>query len=317
MEKREKFRDLLAEEQIFAPCVYDCISARAADLCGYKALMLSGGAVSYSMSGLPDMGFTTIDEIVWITERITNVNPWPLIVDADDGFAESPAVVYRNMHRLLKAGAMGITIDDSTGIRGAERFFYALAKGEKVAMSDVARVVPRDLWLSKVKATLAACEGTDCVTIARIGLPLKNEADFTEAMERALRAKDLGAEMIMVNVHDLEDAQRVARYVEGWKMWPDVMSKDGVPNVDLNDVYELGFNFVTMHIFEKAAMYGMMKYGLENFKNKNSVYSELHDMGGYTTFKEQMMTLVDHEEWIARENEFKDISSRKRGEGEN
>ena len=110
------------------------------------------------------------------------------------------------------------------------------------------------------------------MTIARTGVPLNTKEGFIEAMERALRAKDLGAEMIMVGARDLGDAKRVAKYIEGWKMWPDVMSKDGIPNVKLSDVYELGFNFVTMHIFEKAAMYGMMKYGLENFKNQNSVY---------------------------------------------
>jgi len=309
MEKKVKFRDLLSDGQIFAPCVYDCLSARAADLCGYKALMLSGGAVAYSMNGLPDMAFSTIDEVVWITERITNVNPWPLIVDADDGFGESPIVVYRNMHRLVKAGAMGITIDDSTGIRGAERFFYALTQGKNIDMNEAMKVVPRDVWLSKVKATLAACEGTDCMTIARIGVPLKTKEGFIEAMERALRAKDLGAEMIMVGARDMEDAKRVAKYVKGWKMWPDVMSKGGVPNVNLSDVYELGFNFVTMHIFEKAAMYGMMKYGLENFKNNNSVYSEMHDMGGYPTFKQQMMTLVDHDKWLGLEAHFRDLQS--------
>jgi len=307
MEKRVKFRDLLSEGQVFAPCVYDCLSARAAELCGFKALMLSGGAVSYSMNGLPDMAFSTIDEVAWITERITNANPLPLVVDADDGFGESPVVVYRNMHRLVKAGAMGITIDDSTGIRGAERFFYARAQGKEISMSEANKVVPRDLWLPKVKATLAACEGTDCVTIARIGVPIKTKEGFVEAMERALRAKDLGAEMIMVNTQDLEDAKRVAKYVKGWKMWPDVTSKNGVPTVNLNDVYALGFNFVTMHIFEKAAMYGMMKYGLENFKNQSSVYSELHDLGGYPTFAQQMNTLSDYRKWIDLESSFKNL----------
>jgi 2-methylisocitrate lyase-like PEP mutase family enzyme len=305
MEKKEKFRDLLLEGQLFAPCVYDCLSARAADLCGFKALMLSGGAVSYSMDGLPDMAFSTIDEVVWITERITNVNPWPLIVDADDGFGESPVVVYHNMHRLVKAGAMGITVDDSTGIRGAERFFYALANGRN--MYEGMKVVPRDLWLSKVKATLAACEGTDCVTIARIAIPLKTKEGFKEAMERALRAKDMGAEMVMVGVQDLEDAKRVSKYITGWKMWPDVSSKNGIPNVNLDDVYQLGFNFVTMHIFEKAAMYGMMKYGLENYKNQNSVFSELHDMGGYPDFQQQMINLVDHRKWIDLENDLRNL----------
>jgi 2-methylisocitrate lyase-like PEP mutase family enzyme len=307
MEHKIKFRNLLSAGQVFAPCVYDCLSARAADLCGYKALMLSGGAVSYSMDGLPDMAFSTIDEVAWITERITNANPLPLIVDADDGFGESPVVVYRNMHRLVKVGAMGITIDDSTGIRGAERFFYALAKGKKVDISEVMKVVPRASWLSKVKATLSACEGTDCVTIARIGVPVKTKEGFTEAMERALRAKDLGAEMVMVGVRDLEDAKRVAKYIKGWKMWPDIISRNGIPNVNLDDISLLGFNFVTMHIFEKAAMYGMMKYGLENIKNQNSVYSEMHDMGGYPTFAQQMNTLSDYRKWIDREADFKKL----------
>ena len=143
------------------------------------------------MGWLPGIGFLTIDEVVWITERITNVNPWPLIVDADDGFGDSPVVVYRHMHRLVKAGAMGITIDDSTGIRGFERMLYAMTQGRQP--HEGMKLVPRNVWLAKVKATLAACEGTDCVTIARIGLPLKTREGFIEAMERALRAKDLGA----------------------------------------------------------------------------------------------------------------------------
>ena len=40
------------------------------------------------------------------------------------------------------------------------------------------------------------------------------------------------------------------------------------------------FNYVTMHYLEKGAMYGMLDYGLHNFANKTTVYSELHDMGG-------------------------------------
>jgi len=303
MERKVTFRELLSRGQLFAPCVYDCLSARAADLCGYQALMLSGGAVSYSMDGLPDMAFSTIDEVVWITERITNASRWPLIVDADDGFGESPVVVHHNMARLVKAGAMGITTDDSTGIRGFERMVYAQETGKPLKHS----VVERNVWLAKVKATLAACEGSDCVTIARIHVPLKTKEGFVEAMERALRAKDLGTEMVMTMVHDLEDAQRVARNLPGWKMWPDVMSRNGVPTVNLQDVYALGFNFVTMHIFEKAAMYGMMKYGLENFRNQNSVYSEMHDMGGYPTLAQQMNTLSDYRKWIDMESDFKNV----------
>lgn len=302
MDKKIRFRDLISKEQIFAPCVYDCISARAAELCGYKTMMLSGGAVSYGMDGLPDMAFATIDEILWVTERITNISPLPLIVDADDGYGESPVVVYRNMYRLVKAGAMGITVDDSTGIRGFERM---LAPSTKHVRTE--HIVPRDLWLSKIKASIAACEGSDCVVIARVGVPLNTKEGFTEAIERALRAKDLGAEMTMLGVHTIEDAKKVAAYDIGWKMWPDVISINGVPSVELDDVYKLGFNFVTMHIFEKAAMYGMMKYGTENFKNQSSVFSEMHDMNGYPTLADQIGTLVDYKKWLKMESDFNNI----------
>jgi 2-methylisocitrate lyase-like PEP mutase family enzyme len=66
MEKKVKFRDLISKEQVFAPCVFDCISARAAYLCGYKAAMLSGGAVAYSMDGLPDMALQLLMNL-WLT----------------------------------------------------------------------------------------------------------------------------------------------------------------------------------------------------------------------------------------------------------
>lgn len=300
MEKKVTFRELLTKEQLFAPCVYDCMTARAADLCGYKAMMLSGGAVAYSMDGLPDMAFATIDEIVWTTERITNISPWPLIVDADDGYGESPVVVYRNMYRLVKAGAMGMTVDDSTGIRGFERMHSKNVRGGH-------DVVPKELWLSKIKASLAACEGSDCVVIARIGVNMRTPEGFKEAIDRALRAQDLGAEMIMLGTFNMDIGRRVAENVKGWKMWPDIFSVNGVPNANLDEIAELGYNYVTIHLFEKAALYGMMKYGMENRKNGNAVFSVTHDMCGHPKLAQQMQLMNDYEKWLAFEQDCKNL----------
>ena len=64
-------------------------------------------------------------------------------------------------------------------------------------------------------------------------------------------------------------------------MYPDVVIQpDGSPEVELKDIEELGFNYVTMHYLEKGSMYGMLDFGLKNYANKNTVYSETHDMGG-------------------------------------
>lgn len=300
MEKKVTFRELLAKEQVFAPCVYDCMTARAAELCGYKALMLSGGAVSYSMDGLPDMAFASIDEIVWITERITNMSPLPLIVDADDGYGESPAVVYRNMSRLVKAGAMGMTVDDSTGIRGFERMHSTkVHKGEAL--------VPKEVWLAKIKASLAACEGTNCIVIARIGCNTRTPEGLSEAIDRALRAQDLGAEMFMLGTFNMKVGTIVANNLKGWKMWPDIFSVNGVPNCDLNEIDKMGYRFVTMHLFEKAALYGMMKYGTENQKRSNNVFAVEHDMCGHPAFSEQLDLISNYNKWVQLERKFKNV----------
>lgn len=270
-------------KQIFAPCVYDCMSARAAEKSGYPCIMLSGGAIAYSMDGQPDMAFGTLDEVITIVEAITNCVDIPLLVDFDDGYGESPAVVYRNVKRLIRAGAAGFTLDDSTGFRGFERIEYYKANPDEVnpiTVDPSYKTISRQKWLAKIKAAVAACEGTGCVCIARTEAGPSYGMD--EAILRCVLAKKLGAPMTTVcgGMNDLAMGTRVAEKDIGWKMWPDVTVVNGKPTVELPDVEKLGFNLVTMHVFEKSALYGMIKYGQENLKNQSVVFSTKHAMGG-------------------------------------
>lgn len=252
----QTLKQMLESSQLFVPCVYDCMSAKAAEKAGYRAVFLSGGAIAYSQNGLPDMGFSTADEMIAISDRIVNCTDLPLIVDADDGYGESPIVVYHTVRRLLKAGVQGFCLDDAGAYRGFERKIGAVENGT----AYVQECISREAWLAKIKACVEACKGTDCVVIARTEVP-----DLHEAIERCLRARMLGADMTLVcrAMRTLEDGKKVAEYDKGWKMWPDVYSVNGVPNVELEDIRELGFNLVTFHMFEKAALYGMLHYGMK------------------------------------------------------
>lgn len=293
---KPNLQQMLAAEQLFVPCVYDCMSAKAAEAAGFKAIFLSGGAIAYSQCGLPDMAFSTADEMIAVVERITNCTDLPFLIDADDGYGESPVVVYHTVKRLIKAGAAAFTIDDSTGIRGFERMEAAKANpGRKMEQSAVSRKV----WLSKIKAAVAACEGSDAFVIARVGV---GPYDMDEAVERTVRGRKLGAKMTMIGgVRTLEDAQYINRYDKGWKMFPDVYSVDGKPNAELADVEKEGFNLVSFHIFEKAAMYGMMLYGSKNMQNGNTVFSETHDLHGGNVSPEELARALtmDKARWQA------------------
>ncbi|MDD3251702.1 MAG: isocitrate lyase/PEP mutase family protein [Lachnospiraceae bacterium] len=256
-------KDMLAKEQLLVPCIYDCASAKMAENTGYQAVMLSGASISYAMDGLPDMAMATIDELVFAAEHITNCVKIPLLIDGDDGYGESPAVVYRNVKRLIQAGSQAITIEDSTGVRGFER--RIAAKNTPGADPFKDSLVSKEVWLAKIRAGAEACEGTDCMIIARTNCyPVLG---LDEAIDRCAKAREMGAQMTLIcsgGLKHVEDARIAAERDKGWKVWPDIVSENGVPNITLEEVEPYGFNMVTCHVFEKGAIYGMMRRGKHN-----------------------------------------------------
>ena len=252
---RRSLRQLLetADHCIVAPCVYDCASAKAVEMVGFKAMMLSGGEVSVAMNGVIDFGFTNLTDLEWITSRISQTSGIPLAADIEDGFG-GPLAVYRSARRMAMAGAQAIQLEDSSD------------------MEETTSLLPREMYYAKVRAALAALEGTNCLLIARTNADPATELD--EGIERCRKAIELGAQMTtVVRLNNLEDARYVASKVPGWKMYPDVAGKDGIPEVTVEDIYPLGYNFMTMHYALKAAMDGMLEHGKHNFAQQGSLYT--------------------------------------------
>lgn len=287
-------RKILSEQQIFAPCVHDCMSTRTVEFCGYNGVFLSGGTTQNSMLGMPDIAAMSLDELVWAVTRIADYTYLPLFVDADHGYGEGPLNVFRTASRLQKAGAVGFSIEDTAGVHGWERM---------TVNNQNESVVPVETWLSKIRAAKAATEGADCIVIARTETKFSQGLDA--AIERCQRALDVGADMTMiVGIKTIDDCRKIAEKVPGWKMYPDLFSHDGIPDVNIDEVYTLGFNLVTMHYLQKGAMYGMLKYGMENFKNKSAVFSDQHDMDGISTEEQKRLRGFDAEKWFEMERMF-------------
>ncbi|BBB14535.1 isocitrate lyase/PEP mutase family protein [Sphingopyxis sp. FD7] len=238
---------------IVAPCVYDCASARAVELVGFEAMMLSGGEVSIAMNGVIDYGFTNLTDVEWITSRISQTSAIPLAADIEDGFG-GPLAVYRSARRLAMAGAKALQLEDASD------------------MEESTGLLPREKYYEKVKAALAALEGSDCFLIARTNADPETEMD--EGCERMRMAHELGAQMTtVVKIGTLDHAKHVAQKVPGWKMFPDVRDIDGKPAVTVDQIYPLGFNLMTMHYTLKAAMDGMLEHGLHNVKQQGCHYT--------------------------------------------
>ena len=139
-------------------------------------------------------------------------------------------------------------------------------------MEESTELLPRQEYYTKVKAAVAALNGTDCMLIARTNADPVMQLD--EGCERCKTAIELGADMTtVVKLNNLEDAKYIASKVPGWKMYPDVKGKDGVSEVTVDEVYHLGYNFMTMHYLLKAAMDGMLEHGKHNFADQGCVYT--------------------------------------------
>ena len=280
-------RELLAKENVLAPCVYDCASARAVELSGFKAMLLSGAELSMAMNGMPDLGILSLDELVWAVTRITDISPLPLAVDIEDGFG-GPLNVYRTCKRMAKAGAMAVLMEDESN-PGFARDIVA------------DNLLPRKDYYGKVKAAMDALAGTDCMFIARTNITPAMNID--EGIERCLGSLELGADMsVIIGLNNIKDAKIIASRVPGWKMYADLISVNGVPQVNLQEIYSLGYNFVTMHYLLKGAMAGMLEYGKHNFENQNNVYS--NDQAPYGVFGHSGMSFFAPQEWLDYEGKF-------------
>jgi len=238
---------------VVAPCVYDCASARAVELVGFQAAMLSGGEVSLAMNGVVDYGFTNLTDLEWVVSRISRTSPLALAADIEDGFG-GPLAVYRSCKRLASAGAKALQLEDSGN------------------MEESTTLLPAEQYYAKIRAAVAALKGTDCLLIARTNADPATQLD--EGCARCRKAVELGAQMsTVVKLSNLADAQYVARHVPGGKLYPDVNGRDGVPEVTVDEVYPLGFNFMTMHYLLKAAMDGMLEHGKRNFAQQGCLYT--------------------------------------------
>ena len=287
MKKKQTLKDLLAKEKVLAPCVYDCASARAVEISGFKAMLLSGAELSMAMNGLPDIGVLSLDELIWAVTRITDVSPLPLAVDIEDGFG-GPLNVYRTCERMAKAGASAVLMEDEA----SPGFAREIVVGNLLSRND---------YFAKVKAAVSALEGSDCMFIARTNV---NPADdIEEGIARCLGSLELGADMtVIIGIDNLKDAKIIADRVPGVKMYADLNAKINLPPIATQDVFDLGFNIVTVHYLMKAAMAGMLEYGKKNFADQSINYSNAQTPYGVPGHSG--MPFFKPQEWLDLEAEF-------------
>ncbi len=263
-----RFREALRLEHPLQ--VVGAINAYAALLAqsvGFNALYLSGGGVAASSLGVPDLGITTVDDILIDTRRITDACPLPLLVDVDTGFG-SAFNIARTVRSLIKAGAAGLHIEDQVQ---AKRCGHRPGKA----------VVSKDEMVDRIKAAVDARTDAEFIIMAR------TDAISVEGVEAALNRAaayiSAGADMLFPEaVTRLEDYRRFSDSV-GVPLLANITEFGVTPLFSLDELHQAGVNMV---LYPLSAFRAMSAAALH-------VYSTLRQEGSQEKLLTSMQTRQD------------------------
>jgi methylisocitrate lyase len=176
-----KFRQAVAKERPLQ-CVgaINAYHARLAEASGFHALYISGGGVAAGSCGIPDLGITTMEDVLIDLRRITDVTTLPVLVDVDTGWGGAFNIA-RTVRSMIRAGAGAIHIEDQV-------------QQKRCGHRPNKAVVAQAEMVDRIKAAVDARIDPDFVIMARTDALAVD--GMQAALDRAAACVEAGADMI-------------------------------------------------------------------------------------------------------------------------
>jgi methylisocitrate lyase len=278
----ESFRSAVQQEhplQVIG--AINAYTARMAQATGYRALYLSGGGVAANSLGLPDLGISSMEDVLVDVRRITEVTSLPLLVDIDTGWG-SAFNIARTIRSMQRAGAAAVHMEDQVG---AKRCGHRPGK----------ELVPAAEMVDRIKAAVDARTDPEFVIMARTDA-LAGEG-IEAALDRVTAYVAAGADMIF------------AEAVTDLAMYPRFKRAAGVPilanitefgQTPLYTAKELGAAGVDIVLYCCAAYRAMnaaalkVYHAIRNEGTQSSVLNlmqtraELYEFLGYQAYEQKL-----------------------------
>ena len=283
-----RFRQAVRDEQpLQVVGTINAYHARLAEASGFKALYISGGGVAAGSCGIPDLGITSLEDVLTDLRRITDVTSLPVLVDIDTGWGGAFNIA-RAIRSMIKCGAGAIHIEDQVG---QKRCGHRPGKA----------IVPQDEMVDRIKAAVDARTDPEFVIMARTDALAVEGLDA--ALERAVACVEAGADMVFPEaITDLDMYRRFADTL-------------GVPV--LANITEFGSTPLYSTSQLAAAKVGLVLYPLSAFRAMNQaalkVYEAIRRDGSQQAVLGLMQTRADLYEFLgyhAYEQKLDDLFAR-------
>ncbi|MEM7027364.1 MAG: methylisocitrate lyase [Pseudomonadota bacterium] len=177
----ERFRKALSEEKpLQVVGAINAYHARLAEACEFRAIYVSGGGVASGSCGIPDLGITSLEDVLIDVRRITDVCELPLLVDVDTGWGGAFNIA-RTVRSMIKAGAAAVHIEDQV-------------QQKRCGHRPNKAIVSQDEMVDRIKAAVDAKIDPSFVIMARTDALSVEGLDA--AIDRACACVEAGADMI-------------------------------------------------------------------------------------------------------------------------
>ncbi len=291
MSSGKAFRKAVSEEKplqvVGTICAYHALLAKRA---GYKAIYLSGGGVAAGSLGMPDLGISSLDDVLTDVRRITDACVLPLLVDVDTGFGSSAFNVSRTTRSLIKAGAGAMHIEDQVG---AKRCGHRPNK----------ELVSKEEMCDRIKAAVDARTDASFAIMARTD-SLANEG-LDSAISRSMKYAEAGADMIFPEA--ITELSMYRKFAEALKV-PVLANITEFGKTPLFTVDELRSANVAIALYPLSAFRAMNRAALR-------VYQSLRKEGTQKNLLDTMQTrdeLYDYLNYHSYEKKLDELFSRER-----
>jgi methylisocitrate lyase len=277
-----RFRSALQEERpLQVVGAINAYAAKLAEHAGFKALYVSGGGVAAGSLGVPDLGISTMDDVLTDVRRITDISDLPVLVDIDTGWG-SAFNITRTIRSMIKSGAAAIHIEDQV-------------QSKRCGHRPGKAIVPKEEMVDRIKAAVDGRTDPSFVIMARTDA-LAVEG-LEPALERAVACVNAGADMVFPEaVKDLATYQRFAQAVKV-PILANITEFGATPLFTVNELAGAG---VALVLYPLSAFRAMSKAALavyaairkdgsqQNVIGLMQTRAELYEHLGYHAFEQKL-----------------------------
>ena len=288
-----RFRQALAEEQpLQIMGTINAYTAMMAEQVGYRAIYLSGGGVANASYGLPDLGMTTMNDVLEDVRRISAASEVPLLVDIDTGWGGAFNIA-RTVKEMIRAGAGAVHLEDQVAQK-------------RCGHRPNKEIVPQQEMVDRIKAAADARTDDDFFIIARTDSFQKEGLE--PAVERARACVEAGADGIFAEaVHTLEDYKAFSEGLGDAPLLANITEFGATPLFTREELSDAGV--------------GMILYPLSAFRAMNQaalrVYQTIREEGTQKNVVDTMQTRMELYDFLGYhdyEQKLDELFAKQRGE---